>query len=104
MAKLCSRFLVLMAARSGEATGALLEEVDFDGEVWAIPGDRMKRGEFHRVPLSRQAVEVLEHARALRDGSGLVFPSPMAHRPVSTSMATTSPWWSASTFGRMSRS
>ena len=36
----------------------------------------MKGGELHRVPLSRQALEVLEAARPSRDRSGLVFPSP----------------------------
>ena len=74
--KLCFRFLVLTAARSGEARGAVWDEVDLDGAVWTIPGERMKGGELHRVPLSRQALEVLEEARVLRDGSGLVFPSP----------------------------
>ena len=74
--KLCFRFLVLTAARSGEARGAVWDEVDLDGEVWEIPAERMKGGELHRVPLSRQALEVLEEARVLGDGSNLVFPSP----------------------------
>ena len=54
--KLCFRFLVLTAARSGEARGAVWDEVDLDGAVWTIPGERMKGGELHRVPLSRQAL------------------------------------------------
>ena len=36
----------------------------------------MKAGVEHRVPLSDAALAVLEHARTLNDGSGLVFPSP----------------------------
>ena len=36
---------------------------------------RMKAGVGHRVPLSRQALELLGRAAALSDGSGLVFPS-----------------------------
>ena len=74
--KLCLRFLVLTAARSGEARGAVWNEVDVDSRAWTIPAARMKGGELHRVPLSRQALEVLEAARPLRDRSGLVFPSP----------------------------
>ena len=74
--KLCFKFLVLTAARSGEARGAQLEEVDLEGAVWTIPGERMKGGVEHRVPLSRQAVDVLREALVLRNGSGLVFPSP----------------------------
>ena len=39
----------------------------------------MKSNRGHRVPLSDQALDVLEKARVLRDKSGLVFPSPMKH-------------------------
>ena len=42
-----------------------------------IPGERMKAGTKHRVPLSDAALAVLEQAGALDDGSGLVFPSPV---------------------------
>ena len=74
-AKLCLRFLVLTAARSGEARGATWAEVDAEAREWRIPGDRMKRGAEHRVPLSDAALAVLERARRLDDGSGLIFPS-----------------------------
>ena len=75
-AKLCLRFTVLTAARSGEARGALWSEMDTDAAAWSLPGDRMKSGREHRVPLSKQALEVLAAARDLDDGSGYVFPSP----------------------------
>lgn len=71
--RLCLRFVILTAARSGEARLARWAEID--GDTWAIPAERMKAGVAHRVPLSRQALEVLEAARRLDDGSGLVFPS-----------------------------
>ncbi len=74
-AKLCFRFLVLTAARSGEARGAAWDEIDLQGQVWRVPSERMKAGVEHRVPLSGQALELLGKAAALRDGSGLVFPS-----------------------------
>ena len=73
--RLCFRFLVLTAARSGEARGARWDEIDRDARTWAIPGSRMKAGREHRVPLSDAALEVLRRAKALDDNSGLVFPS-----------------------------
>ena len=76
-AKLCFRFLVLTAARSGEARGATWGEIDIAGQEWRIPSRRMKAGMEHRVPLSRQALAVLREAMVLRDESGLVFPSPL---------------------------
>ena len=41
-AKLCFRFLVLTAARSGEARGATWSEIDFVAKEWRIPAKRMK--------------------------------------------------------------
>lgn len=67
---------VLTAARPGEATGTRWAEIDIDAAVWAVPGERMKAGRPHTVPLSAAALGVLDAARCLDDGSGLVFPSP----------------------------
>ena len=75
--KLCLRFLILCAARSGEARNAEWSEIDIKERTWTIPAEKMKANAEHRVPLSDAAVEVLERARALDDGSGLVFPSPL---------------------------
>ena len=72
--KLCFRWLVLTASRSGEARNARWQDIDLQGETWTVPGDMMKSGREHRVPLSIQAVAVLKEAMALMDGSGLVFP------------------------------
>ena len=74
-ARLCLKFLILTAARSGEARGARWSEIDLEGATWTIPGSRMKAGIGHRVPLSGAALEVLDVAAMLDDGSGLVFPS-----------------------------
>ena len=76
-AKLCLRFLVLTAARSGEARGATWDEIDLEGKEWRIPLERMKAGMEHRVPLSEQALDLLDAATVLREDSGLVFPSPL---------------------------
>ena len=74
--KLCFRFTVLTAARSGEARGAVWSEIDFDAREWRIPSMRMKNGTKHRVPLSNAALAVLEQVRMLNDESDLIFPSP----------------------------
>ena len=73
--KLCIEFLTLTATRSGEARGATWDEVDEYAATWTIPGSRMKTGREHRIPLSTQAMAVLERAREYRDRSGLLFPS-----------------------------
>ena len=74
MSALCLRFAILTAARSGEARGARWSEIDVEGAVWSIPGERMKRGKPHRVPLSNEALEMLEQARGL--DPIFCFPSP----------------------------
>lgn len=75
-AKACFRFLVLTAARSGEARLATWDEVDVESRVWRIPASRTKTGAEHRVPLADAALAVLESVRPLRDSSSLLFPSP----------------------------
>ena len=64
-------FLILTAGRSGEVRGARWDEIE--GNIWTVPADRMKRGVAHRVPLSEQAIAILDRVRGLN--SELVFPS-----------------------------
>ena len=73
--KLAFEFLVLTAVRSGEVRLARWTEIDLAARTWIIPGERMKWQREHRVPLSSAALAVLERAREIQDGSGLVFPS-----------------------------
>lgn len=67
-------FAILTAARSGEVRGATWAEVDLPAREWVVPGERMKAGKEHRVPLSPAAVALLEKLPKL-DGTDLVFPS-----------------------------
>ena len=71
---LCLQFLILTAARSGEARGARWSEINVTERVWTIPGSRMKSGKQHRVPMSEQALAVL-HEMAQHGTEGFVFPS-----------------------------
>jgi hypothetical protein len=70
------RLLILTATRPGETRGARWAEFDLDAALWTIPPERMKMRVEHRVPLSRQALEVLRTMQALSGGRELVFPSP----------------------------
>lgn len=82
VAAMALRFLILTAARSGEVRGMTWGEVD--GDVWTVPGERMKAGREHRVPLSAPALEILAAMKELpADPAGLVFPSSKPGKPLS---------------------
>ena len=54
------KLLALLFPRPGELRGAEWSEFDLDAAVWTIPAARTKMRRIHRVPLSRQAIAVLE--------------------------------------------
>ncbi|QHQ34883.1 tyrosine-type recombinase/integrase [Algicella marina] len=81
--KLALEMLVLTASRSGEVRLAEWSEVDFQNAVWTRPASRMKAAREHRVPLSPRALEVLQEARNLSDGQGLIFPGTKPGKPLS---------------------
>ena len=58
-------FAILTAARTGEVIGARWGEMDLEGRVWIVPGERMKAGREHRVPLSPSALAILTTLKAL---------------------------------------
>jgi integrase len=67
-------FLALTAARSGEVRGATWSELDLKAGLWTIPATRMKAGAEHRVPLTAEAVALLEALPRMKDNP-LVFPA-----------------------------
>lgn len=71
-------FLILTAARSGEARGATWAEIDTEAALWTIPGERMKGSKDHVVPLTAAALAVIERAKRWRiepnKSDGLIFP------------------------------
>ncbi|MHA7880323.1 MAG: tyrosine-type recombinase/integrase [Saccharospirillum sp.] len=75
LTKLALKLLVLTFVRPGELRGARWEEFDLKDQTWRIPGERMKMGTDHIVPLSRQAIEVLETLQPITGQYELVFPS-----------------------------
>tara|TARA_R100000005_G_scaffold96726_1_gene86833 strand:- start:18554 stop:19708 length:1155 start_codon:yes stop_codon:yes gene_type:complete len=74
------KLIMLTFVRTSELINARWEEIDFDKKEWIIPAERMKMGREHIVPLSRQAVEVLESQKILAGQWPLVFPSSVKPR------------------------
>lgn len=72
-------FLILSAARSGEVRGARWSEMDFKGKTWTIPGERMKAGREHVVPLSDDALRLLKDMPR-HEGTELIFPNSQGRR------------------------
>jgi integrase len=74
--RLALQLLALTFVRPGELLGAEWEEFDIDAEqpVWVIPASRMKMRREHKVPLSRQAVEIVRELRMLSRGGKYLFP------------------------------
>ena len=78
-------FITLTAARSGEVRGMKWEELDLWPQegvgaadkspraVWTIPASRMKNGREHRVPLTREAVALLEALPRMGDSPFVFF-------------------------------
>ena len=69
---LALQFLILTATRTGEVIGGSWEEIDTQAGIWVIPANRMKAKRKHRVPLSTQALSLLDK---LPTRKGWLFPS-----------------------------
>ena len=73
--KLSLQFLILTASRQKEVLNARWDEIDFNLNKWVVPASRMKAGKEHEVPLSEQAVKILQDAKLNDGNSPLLFPS-----------------------------
>lgn len=80
-------FVMLTAARTGEARGATFDEIDTAAGTWTVPADRMKAGKIHVVPLSARALAIVEAMRQQATGS-LIFGGGIADRPISDTAMT----------------
>jgi len=85
-------FQILTAVRPGEARCALWEDIHLDSGLWTIPGERMKSGAEHRVPLAGPALGLLRAVATLRvsgsPSAALVFPGQRIGRPLSDMAVT----------------
>ncbi|GAJ67347.1 phage integrase IntA [Edwardsiella piscicida] len=66
---------LLTLVRPSEASGAQWAEIDLDTKLWTIPANRMKAKREHVVPLSPQALDVLDRMKAISKHREHVFPS-----------------------------
>jgi len=71
------RLLALTFARTVEIRKATWDQFDLDAEnpAWIIPGEKMKRGVTHIVPLSHQAVALVRELQELTGNRSYCFPN-----------------------------
>jgi integrase len=76
--------LILTATRTKEVQLATWKEVDLPAKKWTIPGERMKSGRDHEIPLCDRAVAILEAARQRKRGdASWIFPGHKQDKPLS---------------------
>lgn len=66
---------LLTLVRPSEASGARWAEIDLDAKLWTIPAERMKAKREHIVPLSRQALGIIDVMKPVSAHREHVFPS-----------------------------
>lgn len=66
---------LLTLVRPSEASGTRWAEIDLDAKLWTIPAERMKAKREHVVPLSPQALEILEVMKPISAHREHLFPS-----------------------------
>ncbi|MGC2457664.1 MAG: integrase arm-type DNA-binding domain-containing protein [Gallionellaceae bacterium] len=69
------KLLLLTAVRPGELCGAAWSEFNLDMAEWRIPGARMKMGKEHIVPLSTQALALIDQLHGLTGHMKYLFPA-----------------------------
>jgi len=74
LTKKALQLLVYTFVRPGELRSAEWKDIDFDKEMWCIPAEKMKMKEEHMVPLSKQAITLLEEIKEKTGKYNLVFP------------------------------
>lgn len=74
-----TRFLIewqlLTLVRPAEAFGTRWEDIDLEAKLWTVPAERMKAKREHIVPMSPQALEILDIMRPISGNREHVFPS-----------------------------
>jgi len=70
---LALRFISLTVVRDSELGAAEWKEINFEKRLWIIPGPKMKERKEHAVPLSRQAIAILENVRGMTGKRRYVF-------------------------------
>ena len=74
LTRLAMDLLSLTFLRTGELIGGLWSEINWADKLWRIPAERMKMPKPHIVPLSIQALALLERLDRITGESGRLFP------------------------------
>ena len=88
-AALALRFTIITAARSNETYGSRWSEIDRKAKVWTVPPERMKAARPHRVPLTDEALAILDAVNMAtpagreRKPDDFIFPGAKRVRPLS---------------------
>jgi integrase len=75
LTRIAMDLLSLTFLRTSELIGGLWPEIDWKEKVWRVPKERMKMKKPHIVPLSTQALALLERLRTITGEKGRLFPS-----------------------------
>lgn len=82
------RLLALTFVRPSELREATWSEIDWEQRLWRIPAERMKKRAAHVVPLSDQALTLLQELKVLTGTRDHLFPNNSdPRRPMSPSTA-----------------
>lgn len=79
------RLALLTAQRPGEIKRLAWSEIDLDGATWTLPAARAKNGKAHGIPLSAEAMDILQRRRAATEGKPehpYVFPGRLPMSPL----------------------
>ena len=71
---IATKLLMITGVRTIELRAALWSEFDLDNAIWEIPAERMKMRRSHLVPLSTQALDLLNELKMMTGNYSYVFP------------------------------
>ena len=74
LVQIATKLLMITGVRTIELRAALWAEFDLDNAIWEIPTERMKMRRSHLVPLSAQALDLLEELKIMTGNYRYVFP------------------------------
>lgn len=75
LTRIAIRLMLLTFVRTGELIGAKWSEIHLNEAVWIIPAERMKMRSEHVVPLSKQAIMLIEQLKPLSEQRTNLFPN-----------------------------
>lgn len=84
--RLAMKLMAMTFVRTSELIGGRWDEINWEAKRWNIPKERMKMKTPHIVPLSTQAIEILELLKTLTGDGKLLFPGERDHKKPMSNM------------------